>query len=516
MITKSDLQSFLQCPRKLWLERQRPDLIPTDDPTLYRRATDGNIVGEEARKQLGQDVIWSSAAESYESAVRQAQKLLSESPGKPAAEVPMYKSGLYARADALIPDGAGYVLRETKSSTFPLKRDKTTPDAPEEHHLNDIAIQIWVMQDGSVPMTRAELNLLNNQWRYPGDGDYMGLFRQMDVTVEAQRRAALVPGWKKEAENILREDMPTVVTGKQCKDPYPCPFITFCQDVDPPGPEHPIELLPDAAGKNLAKKLRDTKGYTSILEPQPSELTGTQAELYRRIQQAHRSESPVLAPGSAEVMSKFAYPRYYFDFESIDLPVPRWVGVRPYEHITFQWSCHIERKPGIFEHVEFLDLTGNDPSIGCLESMRKTISADDDGPIFVYFATYEKGRLQELAQRHPEYSDLLENYVARLVDLWRLVRDYYYHPKMRGSFSMKRVLPVIAPELDYGELEEVQEGTGAQVAYLYAVFDPSTASERKADLEKKLRLYCRQDTWAMVEVAYFLAQAGRPERPGEG
>lgn len=42
MLTKSDLQSFLQCPRKLWLEHRRPDLIPTDDPTIYRRATDGD------------------------------------------------------------------------------------------------------------------------------------------------------------------------------------------------------------------------------------------------------------------------------------------------------------------------------------------------------------------------------------------------------------------------------------------------------------------------------------------
>ena len=94
-----------------------------------------------------------------------------------------------------------------------------------------------------------------------------------------------------------------------------------------------------------------------------------------------------------------------------------------------------------------------------------------------------------------------------------MVRKHYYHPQMRGSFSIKKVVPVIAPDLDYSELEEVQEGTGAQVAYLYAVLDPTTTPQRKADLENKLRIYCRQDTRAMVEVAYFLAQAGRPVRP---
>lgn len=488
-------------------------MIPTDDPTIYRRATDGNIVGEQARKQLGTDFIWPPSTEDKAAAADEARALLAKSPAMPAAEVPMYHAGLCARADALLPDGGGYVLRETKASTFPLKKDKVTPDVPEDHHLNDLAIQVWVMRESGLPMTRSELNLLNNRWRYPGGGDYSGLFRQMDVTTEVQSRAANVPQWQQGAQNALAGDMPVISTGKQCTDPYPCPFTAFCKTQDPPGPEHPIELLPDLAGKNLAKKLRETKGYTSITEPKPDELTGTQAELYRRIQEAHRTEATVRVTGSEKAMAAFRYPRYYFDFEAIDLPVPRWAGVRPYEHIPFQWSCHIERRPGIFEHDEFLDLTGNDPSLPCIEKIREVIDPDDGGPIFVYYETYEKGRLQELAERHPEHAAVLEKYIARLVDLWPLVKENFYHPAMRGSFSMKKVLPVIAPDLDYGELEEVQEGTGAQVAYLYAVFEPATTPERKRDLEGKLRTYCRQDTWAMVEVAYFLAQAGRPVRP---
>lgn len=513
MITKSDLQSFLQCPRKLWLEHKRRDLIPADDQTIYRRAVDGNIVGEQARKQLGPNIIWPRSAGDQVDAADNARRLLAESPSMPAAEVPMYHDGLYARADALVPDGGGYVLRETKASTFPLKKDKVTPDSPEEHHLNDLAIQVWVMQKSGLPMARGELNLLHSRWRYPGGGNYSGLFRQMDVTTEVQSRVTNVPQWQQDAERTLTQDMPVVVTGKQCADPYACPFKPFCETRDPPGPEHPIELLPDSAGKRLAKKLRETKGYTSIIDPKPDELTGAQAELYKRIQQAHRTGAPVLVPGIQKVMAAFPHPRYYFDFEAIDLPVPRWAGVRPYEHIPFQWSCHIERRPGIFEHDEFLDLTGNDPSLPCIEKMREVIDPDDGGPIFVYWATYEKSRLQELAERHPEHSALLEQYIARLVDLWPLVKENFYHPAMRGSFSIKKVLPVIAPDLDYGDLDEVQEGTGAQVAYLFAVFDPATKPERKADLENKLRTYCRQDTWAMVEVAYFLAQAGRPVRP---
>jgi hypothetical protein len=184
--------------------------------------------------------------------------------------------------------------------------------------------------------------------------------------------------------------------------------------------------------------------------------------------------------------------------------------VRPYEQIPFQWSCHIERAPGIFEHVEFLDLSGDDPSVPCIERMLEAMPPDGPGPIFVYYQVYEAGRLRELAGRHPQYRAQIEQYLARLVDLHPIVRDNYYHPAMRGSFSIKAVLPTIAPDLDYDKLDEVTDGTAAQVAYLYAALDPQTTPDRKAELRDRLLVYCKQDTWAMVEVAHFLQRLARP------
>jgi len=184
--------------------------------------------------------------------------------------------------------------------------------------------------------------------------------------------------------------------------------------------------------------------------------------------------------------------------------------VRPYEQIPFQWSCHIERAQGVFEHVEFLDLSGDDPSIPCIERMIAAIPPDGLGPIFVYYQTYEAGRLRELAERHPEYAAVANRYISRLIDLHAIVRANYYHPAMRGSFSIKAVLRTIAPDLDYRNLDEVTDGTAAQVAYLYAALDPQTIPVRKAELRDRLLVYCKQDTWAMVEVAYFLQRQTRP------
>ena len=181
-----------------------------------------------------------------------------------------------------------------------------------------------------------------------------------------------------------------------------------------------------------------------------------------------------------------------------------------------QWSCHIETAPGQFVHWEFLDLSGDDPSTKCIEQLHATLDPEGEGPIFVYSATYERSRLVELAGRHPEHAESLGRYVQRLVDLLPIVKAHYYHPQMRGSFSIKKVLPVIAEELAYDRLEGVHEGTGAQDLYIEAALTPATAPERKREIDGQLRAYCRQDTWAMVEVAHFLAGQPRPPRPVEG
>jgi hypothetical protein len=513
MLTKSELASFRQCPRKLWLEHHRPDLIPQNDPTLWRRANDGNIVGAKARELLGPGIIWAKGEEDRCTAANAATTLLSANPGQPAAEVPMFRDGLYARADALIPSPAGgYVIRETKASTFPLKPGKVTPGKPEDHHLDDVAIQAWIYQAMGLPLSGAELNLLNNQWRYPGNNDYSGLFRQLSVNADIAGRIVEVPNWHAAAQRILTGALPETQTGKQCKEPYACPFHDHCKTLDTPGPEHPLTLLPGSGGKNLAKKLNERHGYTALHEPHPSELTGADAAIFCRMQTAHRTGQPILEPGSAAAFAALPYPRYYFDFEGIDLPVPRWIGVRPYEQIPFQWSCHIEPSPGVFEHVEFLDLSGDDPSIPCIERMLEAIPPGGSGPIFVYHQTYEATRLRELAVRHPQYRAQVDQYLARLVDLRPIVRANYYHPAMRGSFSIKDVLPTIAPDLAYENLDEVAGGTAAQVAYLYAALDPRTTTARRADLRDRLLIYCKQDTWAMVELAHFLRRLSRPAK----
>jgi hypothetical protein len=199
------------------------------------------------------------------------------------------------------------------------------------------------------------------------------------------------------------------------------------------------------------------------------------------------------------------YPRFYLDFETIQFAIPRWLGTRPYEQIPFQWSCHIEAESDPLAHAEFLDISGELPLRGCAEALIAALG--DRGPILTYSA-FEKTVIRQLATRLPDLHDDLLALIPRLFDLLPLIKGHYYHAQMKGSFSIKAVLPTIAPDLTYDDLDEVQDGIGAQIAYEEAV-DPAGSEERRTQLSAALRHYCERDTLAMVRlVQHFASSTG--------
>ena len=98
----------------------------------------------------------------------------------------------------------------------------------------------------------------------------------------------------------------------------------------------------------------------------------------------------------------------------------------------------------------------------------------------------------------------LDRLAKRVVDLLPIVEANYYHPIQEGSWSIKKVLPAMVPELRYDQLDGIQDGGAAMEAYLEAT-NPDTTPERKAEIERQLQAYCGLDTYAMVKLWQVLA-----------
>jgi hypothetical protein len=208
---------------------------------------------------------------------------------------------------------------------------------------------------------------------------------------------------------------------------------------------------------------------------------------------------PEILSGAKAFVDSLSYPRFYLDFETVAPAVPLWANTRPYQVLPFQWSCHIERAPGEMEHQEFIDLSGEAPMRPLAAAMIRAL--EDSGPVLMY-TSYERQVIRGLAGMFPDLEGALRDIDARLVDLHPPTRAYYYHPDMLGSWSIKAVLPTIAPEMDYASLEGIKEGTEASMAYLEAIAPEIGAGQRETTRRNLLR-YCRHDTEAMVRLVHF-------------
>ncbi len=192
--------------------------------------------------------------------------------------------------------------------------------------------------------------------------------------------------------------------------------------------------------------------------------------------------------------------------------MPLWPGTRPYQQLPFQFSVHrLGASGGSADHHEFLDLSGHNPSLPLALALVEACGRQ--GPVFAYNVGFERGCIRALAERHPALAPALLALAHRLVDLLPVARDHYYHPSQQGSWSIKAVLPALCPDLGYDALDGVQDGGGAQQAFLEAIA-PVTCAARRELLRRQLLAYCRLDTWAMVRL--WAAFTGTQRVPLEG
>ena len=330
---------------------------------------------------------------------------------------------------------------------------------------------------------------------YAGDDDYAELLVFADLTDRIGAMLEQIPEWVEHYREVLAGDIPATRVGPQCRNPYDCSFLPFCT---PPLPDYPIGLLP--GDRKVVWELAE-QGIDDIRDVPENRLT---SEVQRWVRQVTIAGEADLRPGAADFLGKLSWPRYYFDFETVSFAVPIWAGTRPYQALPFQWSCHIESEDGSLSHRDWLADGEEPPMRSCAESLLEALGGE--GPVFVY-TSYEQGVLKDLAVMFPDLAPALERLIDRLVDLYPLTKTSYYHPEMRGSWSIKAVLPTIAPDMDYESLGEIREGTGASDAFL-EILRPDTPEERRRQLRRDLLRYCEYDTRALVRVAAFLE--GRP------
>jgi hypothetical protein len=372
----------------------------------------------------------------------------------------------------------------------------------KDYYRDDVAVQAFVAKTAGVRLDSVSVAHIDSAFVYQGDESYDGLLVEKDLTVETLKRRGEVKTWIAEAQSILENTAePSIQTGRHCSEPYECGFQSHCRSREPQA-KYPASLLPRVQAKGLKAFLDENRAVE--LQDISDELLN---ERQRRVKSHTLADSIFFDQvGAAADLAPHKLPAYFLDFETIQFAVPIWKGTRLYQQIPFQFSVHVLPKSKPIEHYAFLDLSGSDPSKPFAEALIERCGSK--GPIFVYNAGFESARIKELAQRFSRLRKPLLAINKRLVDLLRVAEQRYYHPSQQGSWSIKKVLPAIAPDLRYDALEGVQDGGLAMEAYLESLA-PSTPVVRKHQIEQQLLAYCQLDTYAMVRI--WQSFAGRSD-----
>lgn len=483
--SKSKLMALRQCPKRLWLEVHRPELRE-DSAATQASFQVGHQVGDIAQRIYdpeGRGALIDIESEGFNRAFERSAELLQSA--QPIFEAGFTAGGALALADVMLPtekEGKqAWRMIEVKSST-----------SVKDYHRDDVAVQAFVAHTAGVPLEAIALAHIDSSWVYPGNEDYRGLLKENDLTSEAFSRAEEVKAWIAQAQGIAAAlSEPKVATGNQCWAPFECGFHEYCSRNDPK-PEFPVSWLPRFPSAKVQELTAN--GVDDLRGVPDDQLNDRQ----RRVKE-HTLAGTVFfdATGAAADLEPHPLPAYFLDFETIQFAVPIWKGTRPYQQITFQFSLHRLDASGRLEQTAFLDLSGNDPSEAFATAL--VAACDTEGPVFVYNAGFETARIRELAERYPQLSESLLAINDRVVDLLPIARERYYHPDQQGSWSIKKVLPAVVPELRYDALDGVQDGGMAMDAFLEGIH-PGTNPERKSKIENQLLAYCKLDTYAMVRL----------------
>ncbi len=477
-ISKSKFVAGCQCLKRLYWQVHEPDLAAESDAAAYAIMEQGHEIGLLARQLFagGVEVKW----ESPDQAIQTTRELVANREVPAIFEATFENGGVLVRVD---------ILHRRRDNRWRLIEVKSTTDL-KEHHLDDVAIQHRVVSRCGLDLASSSLAHINRNYVFGGGSiDVRRFFRIRNLTRRVERLLPKLTFLLRSEFRILAfPQPPPIPVGPHCTDPITCEFLDRCNS---PRPDDHIGYLPRIQASAVEELVE--MGVESIRDiPDDFPLN----ERQRRACTSVQTGKPWFSTDLGEELGALKYPLCFMDFETINPPIPRFAGMRPYDQIPFQWSVHVQRKPGTEpEHFEFLATDTNDPRREFITSLCPVLG--ERGSIVVYSA-FESQRLAELAAWLPEFSGRIKEIQRRLWDLLPVIRKHTYHPKFAGSYSIKNVLPALVPAMTY-EGMEVADGTDAGLAWESLVRGNLDQAEQDR-ITKALLEYCAQDTLALVKL----------------
>lgn len=495
LISKSDFKKYLLCPEYFWFYKNRPEVLAEKQMSDFEKnlSEQGNMVEQKFYEMFPCVHILSSKNLDAVTATKEFDNKRDFYLGQAA----FMAEGFFAQSDLVHFKGEKSInIYEIKSSSSAQGSDSNdTEQVPsKEEHLNDLCFQHLTASLAGYTVDRLFLVELNKTYIKTGELDLSGLFNISDVTSEIQtmneviyQKMTLAASKSKEIVQPATCDCKYKARKNQC-----VAFPNLHSDMI----GYTVHDLSRIG--NSKKRLIEfiDNGIISIEDvPADWDLTDPQKD---QVMSWNQNQEIIHKEEIISSFQQLKYPLYFLDYETLSSAIPIYDGTKPYQQIPFQYSLHIINEPGnLVEHREFLHLDQTNPMESLSLHLRSHIG--DAGSVVVWNKKFEGMCNKGLAEAVPQLSGFLLGVNERFFDLMDIFsKRMYVHKDFKGSSSIKKVLPVLVPELSYKDLT-IGDGGMATTAWKRMVFEINDAIE-KEKIKTDLFAYCKLDTLAMVEI----------------
>lgn len=488
-ISKSQYVKGLQCPKALWLYRNRQDL--RSDPTPKRQALfdTGHKIGKLAMHYFAQRSEGVEVTTEYwdvEGATAATEHYIKDSHGLIFEATAMHPlDGCYASIDILkrVNGSDEWDLIEVKSAT-----------RVKDYHIDDMSFQYHVFCGAGYNIRKCFMMLVDNSYVRGGDINPSQFFKLEEITSQVLDKQSQIGPVAGQLINMLEQQEPDISIGAKCFQPFECDYKSYCWAHIPP------YSVFDVFKKQQAEEIADTHGPE--LENLPDHLRPTGPQAFD-VESYLSGQLIIDLIKIAVFLGKIEYPLRFLNYETLMPAIPIFEGTRPYQQIPFQFSMHVKTKPDAkLVHYEYLHKAQTDPRRAFAKKLIKRCGSN--GTILVYNQEFEAARNRDLAREYPEFALALVAINSRMIDLQiPFTKRWLYHPNQSSSLSIKAVLSAFT-NLNY---EDMEIGDGVEAMQEYSAFMQGEVGDgENLDLWSNLTEYCKQDTYAMVLLLGILHQ----------
>ena len=483
-ISKTDYILWRDCAKNAWLRIHKPDVYLSTELTEYEQSVmEMGIEVERVARGLFPDGAIVTGSQT--NALQETRSLI-------ASNTPTLFQPVFEREECL---AVVDVLRcEPGTNDWSIYEVKSTTKVKEEH-VYDLAFQVALLRKHGINLKRASLILLNPDYVRKHDLDIQKLFNTIDLTANVDDISETVSREMQEARNyLLNESEP--------QGPCSCIYkgrSRHCSTFHYSNPDVPDYGIHDIARIGSSpKKLKElVDAGIFALEDIPSDIKVTKGQS-NQLRAYRTGETIIDKEAIAKELGGLAFPLHFIDYETFASALPLFRDFSPYDQIPLQYSVHIVGSPDEEPiHRDFLHGGRNDPTNSFLDSLREHVSLF--GSVIAWNKAFECQVNDNIARRILPACEYIIELNDRFYDLMDIFsKQYFVHRDLCGSVSIKKVLPVLAPDLSYSNLG-IHDGAMASLTWS-KIISGEIDEQECARLRADLRNYCALDSYGMYAI----------------